>query len=324
MKALAVFSGGLDSMLAATWVRALGIEVKAIFFETPFFTSARARRSAQFLNLPFQVHNITSALLEILKNPKHGFGENMNPCIDCHALMIRQAGELLLPEKADFIITGEVLGQRPMSQNRHALAIVAAESGFAELILRPLSAKLMPPTTPEKKGWIRKEQLLDLHGRSRKPQMALAQKLEIKEYPSPAGGCLLTDPVFAMRLRDLFSAGFNFELREIELLKSGRHFRLSPTTKLIVGRNKEDNLAIEALAGSQDLILKTISIPGPTALLLGDSSPQFEEIAAQITASYSDLKMNQETDIHLSGTLGERLINATACAKETFRHLLLQ
>ena len=324
MKALAVFSGGLDSMLAAAWVRSLGIAVQAVFFESPFFTSARAQRSARALDLPFKVYPITTSLLEILKNPKHGFGGNMNPCIDCHALMIRRAGELLTVEEADFIITGEVLGQRPMSQNKQALAVVAAESGFAERILRPLSAKLLPPTLPEEKGWIKKEDLLDIQGRSRKPQMALAQKMGIKDYPAPAGGCLLTDPIFALRLRDLFSSKSDFELQEIELLKSGRHFRLGPVTKLIVGRNKADNLAIEALAGSPDLLFKTVSVPGPTALMTGTATPAMEETAARITAAYSDLQAGQETDIRLIRSGDEQSIPIIACAKEMFRNLLLQ
>ncbi|RPI74727.1 MAG: tRNA 4-thiouridine(8) synthase ThiI [Desulfobacteraceae bacterium] len=324
MKALAVFSGGLDSMLAAAWVRSLGIAVQAVFFESPFFTSARAQRSARVLDLPFKVFPITTSLLEILKNPKHGFGGNMNPCIDCHALMIRRAGELLAAEEADFIITGEVLGQRPMSQNKQALRVVAAESGFGERVLRPLSAKLLPPTLPEEKGWIKKEDLLDIQGRSRKPQMALAQKMGIQDYPAPAGGCLLTDPIFALRLRDLFSSKSEFALYEIELLKSGRHFRLGPAVKLIVGRNKADNQAIEALAGVQDLMIKTVSVPGPTALMIGAATPAMEETAARITAAYSDLQAGQETAMRLTRSGDEQLILIPAGAKEIFRNLLLQ
>jgi tRNA U34 2-thiouridine synthase MnmA/TrmU len=202
MKALCVFSGGLDSMLASELIRAQGIEVLALFFETPFFASPQARKSAESIALPIKVVDITDTHLEMLKNPRHGYGGHMNPCIDCHALMIRTAGEMLEQEGASFIITGEVMGQRPMSQNLKALSMVASESGFQKLILRPLSAKRLPITLPEEEGWVDRERLLGFSGRSRKPQMELAERLHITEYPSPAGGCLLTDEVFSRRLKD--------------------------------------------------------------------------------------------------------------------------
>jgi tRNA-uridine 2-sulfurtransferase len=206
MKALAVFSGGLDSMLAAELIRVQGIDVLGLFFETPFFHAARARRSAEILHLPLKVLDLAEPHLEVVKKPRYGYGGNMNPCIDCHALMLRKAVERLAEENAQFIITGEVLGQRPMSQNLRALSTVAARSGRPELILRPLSAKLLPLTLPQEKGWVRRDELLALSGRSRKPQMELAGAFNISEYPMPAGGCLLTDPVFSRRLKDLLSA----------------------------------------------------------------------------------------------------------------------
>lgn len=288
MKALCVFSGGLDSMLASAIVRGLGIEVQALFFETPFFTAEKAKESAETLNLPIKIIDITDTHLKIVKKPKHGYGENMNPCIDCHALMIRTAGEMLERENASFIITGEVLGQRPMSQNRRALSIVDKESGMEGLILRPLSAKHLSPTIPEEKQWIERHKLMDFSGRSRKPQMELAKNLNITRYPSPAGGCLLTDPVFSRRLRDLFSSGSGFERRDIELLKFGRHFRIGPETKVIVGRNKAENDAIQLLSGMDDLLVYTISVPGPTVLVTGRIPPGSEELAAAMTLSYSD------------------------------------
>ena len=288
MKALSVFSGGLDSMLAVEVVRAQGVEVLGLFFESPFFSSEKARGSASSIRLPLKVIDITKPHLEVVKNPKHGHGENMNPCIDCHALMIRCAGERLEEEGAKFVITGEVLGQRPMSQNRRSLALVAKESGFDRVLLRPLSAKRLPPTLPEEMGWIDRERLLDWSGRSRKPQMALAGRLGIEGYPSPAGGCLLTDVIFSRRLRDLLSSRPDCERREIDLLKLGRHFRIDSETKLIVGRNKRENQEIEELAEPGDLMLKTTAIPGPTVLVLGDPSSESEDLAAAITASYSD------------------------------------
>ena len=312
MKALCVFSGGLDSMLAAELIRAQGIEVLALFFETPFFTSPKAKKSAQSIDLPIKVVDITNRHMEMVKNPKHGYGGNMNPCIDCHTLMIRIAGEMLDQEGARFIITGEVVGQRPMSQNLKALTLVAFESGFQNLVLRPLSAKRLPISIPEEKGWVDREKLLGLSGRSRKPQMELARRLNMKNYPSPAGGCLLTDEVFSRRLKDLLAAAPDLEVREIELLKLGRHFRIGPHTKLVVGRNEKENHTIQSLSKETDLLLKTVSVPGPTALVLGDLTPELEEIAASVTVSYSDAENDELTEISLagSGKTGVRMAKA--------------
>jgi tRNA-specific 2-thiouridylase len=302
MKALCVFSGGLDSMLAAELIRAQGIEVLALFFETPFFASPKARKSAQSIDLPIKVVDITDRHLEAVKNPKHGYGGHMNPCIDCHTLMIRIAGEMLEQEAASFIITGEVLGQRPMSQNLKALSMVAFESGFHKLVLRPLSAKRLPITLPEEKGWVDREKLLGFSGRSRKPQMELARSLNMKDYPSPAGGCLLTDEVFSRRLKDLLAAAPDLELREIELLKLGRHFRIGPHTKLVVGRNEKENHTIHSLSKKTDLLLRTVSVPGPTALVLGALTPELEELAASVTVSYSDAGDDELTEVSLTGS----------------------
>lgn len=288
-------------MLASELIRAQGIEVLALFFETPFFASPQARKSAESIALPIKVVDITDSHLEMLKNPKHGYGGHMNPCIDCHALMIRTAGEMLEQEGASFIITGEVMGQRPMSQNLKALSMVASESGFQKLILRPLSAKRLPITLPEEKGWVDRERLLGFSGRSRKPQMELAERLHITEYPSPAGGCLLTDEVFSRRLKDLLSASPHLALREIELLKLGRHFRIGPHAKLVVGRNEKENHTIHSLSKETDLVLKTVSVPGPTVLVLGDLTPELEDLATSITASYSDAGNDELTEISLMG-----------------------
>jgi tRNA-specific 2-thiouridylase len=301
VKALCAFSGGLDSLLASELVRAQGVEVLALFFETPFFSSARARKSAAAVNLPIKIVDITHRHLSMLQDPKHGFGGHMNPCIDCHALMIRIMGEMLQEEGASFVITGEVVGQRPMSQNIKALSIVECESGLQGLVLRPLSAKRLQPTIPEKRGWIDREKMMGVSGRSRKPQMELAEKLHIKEYPSPAGGCLLTDEVFSRRLKDLLSVKPDFELREIELLKVGRHFRLGPNTKLVVGRNKKENQVIHTLWKESDLLLSTMSVPGPTVLVSGDVSHELADLAASMTVSYSDAKNDELTEVSLKG-----------------------
>jgi len=310
-------------MLASALIRAQGIEVQALFFETPFFSSSKAIQSAKTLNLPIKIIDITEKHLEVVKKPKHGYGENMNPCIDCHTLMLRTAGEMLQKEKANFIISGEVLGQRPMSQNRKALSLIARESGFEDLILRPLSAKHLPSTVPEKQGWVSRDQLMDFSGRSRKPQMELAKRLNIKEYPSPAGGCLLTDIVFSRRLKDLFSSGLQIERRDIELLRLGRHLRLGPKEKLIVGRKKEENQAISALSKEDDLLFTTVSVPGPTALAMGKLSDESEKVATSIVVSYSDADDDEMTQVRLITKGKDKLLNARGRDKNEFKKYMI-
>jgi tRNA U34 2-thiouridine synthase MnmA/TrmU len=310
MKALCVFSGGLDSMLAVELIRAQGIDVLALFFETPFFTSGKAEKSAREMGLSLKVLNIAKRHLEIVKHPKHGYGNNMNPCIDCHALMFRIAGEMLTQEEAGFVFSGEVLGQRPMSQNRRSLSVIALESGIEGLLLRPLSAKNLPLTLPEEMGWVKRNLLMDFQGRSRKPQMQLAKKLNINTYPSPAGGCLLTEDAFSRRLKDLLSARQDPELPEIEMLKLGRHFRLDTNTKAVVGRNKGENEALAALADSKDILLVSMSVPGPTVLLSGDCSNESLKLAAEITAAYSDAEVGENISVRVIGVL-DREISVT-------------
>lgn len=310
-------------MLAASLLRAQDIPVQAIFFETPFFTSRRARQSAQSIDLPLKVVEITNRHLEMLKNPRHGYGGNMNPCIDCHALMLRIAGEMLKDEEADFVISGEVLGQRPMSQNKKALALVARESGLDRLLLRPLSAKQLSPSIPEERGWVQRELLMGFRGRSRKPQMALAAKMGITQYPSPAGGCLLTEQVFSRRLKDLLDAKDDVAENEIELLKLGRHFRLDSQTKLVVGRNQAENESILKLRGRRDLILNTTSVPGPTALLAGDNSRAFAEMAAAVTAAYSDAKPPEATEVHIDNQETGETLSVAVPEKGLFRQYMI-
>jgi tRNA U34 2-thiouridine synthase MnmA/TrmU len=323
MKALCVFSGGLDSMLAAALIRAQGIDVLALFFETPFFTSKRAKNSAKAIDLPLRVVNITQRHLEVVKQPKHGYGSNMNPCIDCHTLMVQIAGEMLGEEGANFVLTGEVLGQRPMSQNRKSLGLIVSESGLGGLVLRPLSAKRLPQTIPEEKGWIKRELLTDFQGRSRKPQMELARRLNIKGYPSPAGGCLLTDKAFSRRLKDLLSCQSDLKLREIELLKLGRHFRIASRTKLVVGRNKKENEAIHASSGDNDLVLTPVSVPGPTVLILGDVSDTSLELAAAITVAYSDVENREQCEIRVMGKGRNDSLTERACDKKQFGRYMI-
>lgn len=310
-------------MLASALMRDLGIEVQALFFETPFFPSQKAGRSARAITLPLKVINITERHLEVVKSPKHGYGENLNPCIDCHTLMLRMAGEMLEEEGAHFIISGEVVGQRPMSQNRKTLSLVASESGFEGHILRPLSAKLLPSTIPEEKGWVKRDELMDFSGRSRKPQMELARRFDITDYPSPAGGCLLTDKIFSRRLKDLFASGSNLEIREIELLKLGRHFRIGSSTKMIVGRNKMENQTIRSLSKETDLLLWPISVPGPTVLILGDFFPGLEELASISAVSYSDAGDGEVTEVSLSTKGIDTILRVRGRDKKELRRYMI-
>ncbi|MBW1914752.1 MAG: tRNA 4-thiouridine(8) synthase ThiI [Deltaproteobacteria bacterium] len=323
MKALSVFSGGLDSMLAAALIQSQGIEIQALFFETPFFSPQKAIQSAEEIGVPFKVINITDRHMEVLKNPRHGYGGNMNPCIDCHALMFRIAGEMLEQESAQFIITGEVLGQRPMSQNRKALDIVETESGLKGLILRPLSAKCLSPSLPEKKGWVDRDRLMNFSGRSRKPQIEYAKKLNITQYPSPAGGCLLTDKIFSRRLKDLFDSELEFKLRDIELLKIGRHFRINPTCKIIVGRNSSENQTINSLSEEDDLLLQAVSVPGPTVLVSGISSPETDKLAAVMTVSYSDAGEDEVTELRLTRKNQGIILKTKGRIKSELKHYMI-
>jgi tRNA U34 2-thiouridine synthase MnmA/TrmU len=323
MRVFSVFSGGLDSMLASELIRVQGLDVLALFFETPFFTSQRAKKSANAMNLPFRSVDITARHLEIVKRPRHGYGGNMNPCIDCHSLMFRIAGEMLEQEGADFVVSGEVLGQRPMSQNKKALSLIAIESGLNGLLLRPLSARLLSPTLPEKRGWVNRDLLMDFQGRSRKPQMELARKMNIHKYPTPAGGCLLTDKLFSRRLRDLLDKKKEARVREIEALKLGRHFRLTEDVKLVVGRNRAENEALHGLSDKTDLLFTSVSVPGPTALILGDATHDVKRLAAAITASYSDTEGRDKIDIGVTRQGKTEIVGIDVQDKQRYKTLMI-
>jgi len=299
MKTLALFSGGLDSILAVKLIEEQGIDIGGICFESPFFSAQRARQSARSIGLALAVVDITEPLLEIVLSPRHGYGKGLNPCIDCHILMFRTAGAMLEGEGAHFMVSGEVVGQRPMSQNLRSLSIISRESGFDDLVLRPLSAKRLPETLAERKGWVDRERLLGLSGRSRKPQIALAQRYEVVQYPSPAGGCLLTDVVFSRRLKDLTTMDPGFSRRDLELLKQGRHFRISESTKVAVGRNERENDVILSLARQEDALITLESFPGPTALVIGDPTPEDLEVVAAITVSYSNAPRGQSIAVRI-------------------------
>jgi tRNA U34 2-thiouridine synthase MnmA/TrmU len=316
-------SGGLDSMLAVRVLLDQDIEVMGVTFQTPFFGPQGAKRAARQLEIPLRVVDIGTEHLEMLKNPRYGYGSQMNPCIDCHALMLRTAGRILEKEEYDFLFTGEVLGQRPMSQRRDALKAVENLSGYGGYILRPLSARLLPETIPEELGKVERQRLLDIHGRSRKRQMALAAHYGLKDYPSPGGGCILTKAGFADRLRHLLDSQENVETHDVELLKWGRHLRLPNGVRLVVGRIHADNVQLEKLARpAEDLVLKVTGVSGPTGLLTAECSSQEVELGAKIVAAYSDAPTDSAAIVLVSGQ-HERQITVTTPPKEEFRDMLI-
>ncbi len=299
MRAIGLFSGGLDSTLAVEAVRRAGVEVIAISFFSPFFGSSRAEKAAEQLGITLLTFDITEEFLAMLPRPRYGYGKNMNPCIDCKALMFGRAGKLMDELKVDFIFSGEVLGQRPMSQNKQSLHIVAKVSGYEDYILRPLSAKLLPQPLVLREGKLDVNRLYDIMGRGRKRQMQLAEEFGVTSYPTPAGGCKLTEPAFARRLRRLYETEPKPSVRLIELLKLGRHLRLSKTATLVVGRTEAENEAIERSAIETDAILTVVGYMGPTGLLSVRCTHDEIRQAAAVVARYSDAPRLEEVKVEV-------------------------
>ncbi|MBN2208213.1 MAG: tRNA 4-thiouridine(8) synthase ThiI [Candidatus Coatesbacteria bacterium] len=271
----------------------------AVSFSSPFFGTSRAQEAAEQLGISLLSLDITQEFLTMLPHPRYGYGKNMNPCIDCKGLIFRRAGQLMAQLGAEFIFSGEVLGQRPMSQNRQALHVVAKLSGYEDYILRPLSAKLLPPPLVLREGKLDVNSFYDFSGRGRQRQMLLAQELGVTRYPTAAGGCKLTEPAFAHRLRRLLELDPKPPVRLIELLKLGRHVRLSESATLVVGRNKAENDALERLALETDALLTVVGHKGPTGLLTTSCSSDEMRLAASIVARYSDAPPLEEVGVEL-------------------------
>lgn len=311
MKAISLFSGGLDSQMAVCVIKEQGIDVVAINFLTPFFgAQERTRQAAMDLGIEFHFLDIGPDYMDVLKKPVYGYGKNMNPCIDCHAYMFKRAGEYLQEFGASFLISGEVLGQRPMSQNKSALQTVNRLSGQQGLILRPLSAKLLDPTIPEQEGWVDRSRLLDISGRSRARQMQLAEHYGIKDYPSPAGGCLLTQENFSKRLRLLLALNPDATAQDTEILKTGRQLYLKDDQLLVIGRNHDENIRLQELANENDFLIKVVDRPGPLGLLrLHRMDDQAEtDLAARIVARYSDARQEETANMKISRLSGEEIL----------------
>lgn len=328
IKAIAMLSGGLDSILAARLVKEQGVELEAINFNTVFCTCTSkgstciaSVSAARQLGIPIKVVNITREYLDVVKNPKHGYGSNMNPCIDCRIFTFKKAKEYMQESGAQFLVTGEVVGQRPMSQKRHTLVHIEKETGLDGLIVRPLSAKLLEPSIPEQNGWVDRNKFLDIQGRGRKPQFQLADDLDVKDYPCPAGGCLLTDPGFARKAKDLI-AHDEFTLQNINLVKNGRYFRLSDGVKVIAGRSQDENKKLAALAKEGDHIFKAVRYPGPTVLGCGDLSKADIAILAGITVRYSDAGDEAaEVEYHKHPYEAKTIINAKKCSQDSLERI---
>ncbi len=302
--AIALLSGGLDSTLAVKLILEQGIKIEAVTFISLFCTCTSSssgcmegKTAAEKLGVNLKVINISKELLPLIRKPKYGYGKNMNPCLDCRIFTFKKAGEYMREIGASFLITGEVLGERPMSQRRDAMRTIERDSGLKGLILRPLCAKLLEPSIPEIKGLVDREKLLNIQGRSRKPQIALAMELGINDYPCPAGGCLLTDPGFAKRMRDLMEYNPEFSLNDAHLLKMGRHFRLSPKVKIIVGRDEKENKKLSSFALKGDFIFEVLDFPGPTTIVRGGIEESKMELPASITARYSKAKNEKEISV---------------------------
>ncbi|MBN1244435.1 hypothetical protein JXA31_02450 [Candidatus Bathyarchaeota archaeon] len=293
VKALALFSGGLDSILAVKLILNQGIDVVAVNFASPFCSCAKdecgVTEAAKQLGVPLKVVNVGDEYLKMVRKPKHGYGKNINPCIDCRIFILKKAKKYAEEMGADFIFTGEVLDERPMSQHFSALKIVEEESGLKGKILRPLSARLLPETVIEKKGLVYRTKLLGIRGRSRKPQMKLAEEFNIKAYPSPAGGCLLTCREYANKLRDLFKHKKGCSIRDVALLKAGRHFRFGKN-KIVVGRNEVENKLLTVEKARNDYYFEVPDAAGPITVLQGAKTKSAIRMAAALTAFYSDAK----------------------------------
>ena len=305
MKAIALYSGGLDSLLAMKLIINQGIEVVGLNVNIGF-GSTKNRYSileerAKSIGATFLEIDIRSQFLrDILFSPKYGYGKNFNPCIDCHANMFRVAKNMMSELGASFLISGEVVGQRPMSQNPKALQSVLKLSESEEILLRPLSAKLLPITLPEKMGWVDRDNLLDISGRSREKQFQLAKEFGLQNYESPAGGCLLTEPYFTKKIRDFIKYD-KLEVDDINSLKFGRHFRLEDGAKLIIGRNQEDNLELQKVQSSKFLSLEAVGVKSPIALISFNSSDKDFQFALKAILTYTKAEKGKEYKILLNG-----------------------
>ena len=327
-KAVALVSGGLDSMLAVKVMQDLGVHVEGINFFTGFCVEghthairkkdrSKPKRNnalwvAEQLNMKLHIIDVSEPYKDVVINPKHGYGANLNPCLDCKGFMVQKAYEWMQEHDFDFLITGEVMGQRPMSQRKDTMPVVSKESGAGDLLLRPLCAKLLPETKPEREGWVDREALLDFSGRNRKPQMALAARYGFENYAQPAGGCcFLTDANYSSKLADLWQARGEktYEIDDIVMLKVGRHLRPRPNFKLIIAREEGETNFLKGYR-KRYISLNTISHTGPIALVDGELSDDDLNLAARLVARFSSGRDAESVTVRVMQMDGtERIID---------------
>jgi tRNA-specific 2-thiouridylase len=314
MKALGLLSGGLDSTLAVKLILEQGTTVEAINFITPFCQCRKggcgAQEAAKAFNIPLKVINAGPAYLRVVRKPKFGYGKNLNPCVDCRIFMLKKAKKYAKQIGADFIFTGDVLGQRPMSQHKRALKLIEQQAGLEGKILRPLSGKLLPKTVAEEKGYVRNEALRDISGRSRKAQIQMTKEFNIAKYPCSGGGCLLTDKRFAAKLCDLFEHKKRVTIKEVNGLRIGRHFRFGEN-KIIVGRNENENHLLTQTKNKTDYLFEVPDCGSPTTILQGPKTKKAIEKAASITAFHSDRKSEQTANVSYGQKSLEKKITVT-------------
>jgi tRNA-specific 2-thiouridylase len=304
--AISLISGGLDSAVATKLIIDQGVEVIGLHFTSIFASKRDKERGHRAFEtareLGIEIISITKGddYIEIIKNPRYGYGKNMNPCIDCRIYMLNLTREMMPEIGASFVVTGEVLGQRPMSQRRPTIELIEKRSELKGLIVRPLSAKLFPPSIPELEGILDREKLLGHAGRGRQVQYELVEKYHLKEFDLPGGGCLLTDPIFSMKLKDLMATDPAYTTKDIELLTMGRHFRVSPSAKLVVGRNERENEQLGSLAGEPYIRIEPVSFRGPVGILKADTPDEGTFLmSARILARYGkDVSSDPTVDIH--------------------------
>jgi len=301
-KAIALLSGGLDSALAARLVLDQGVDVVGLYLASPFGCRTDVEKVAQGLGITLVIRDKGEAYLDLIESPQYGYGSQMNPCIDCRMYMFNLAEKVRIEQNADFIITGEVLGQRPMSQQRNSIDLIDRKSEMERKVLRPLSAHLFPETIAESMGWVNREHLLGISGRSRKEQMALAQSLELKFYASPGGGCALTEAAFSNKLRDFFKyplyEGSGQRLVQSELLRVGRHFRVRPELKVIVARDEADNIELEKYWESAGAVFfKPEDFLGPSAVAIGKFHEEDAQLVGSMMLRYTGAKRDQHRQI---------------------------
>jgi tRNA-uridine 2-sulfurtransferase len=311
-KAVALLSGGLDSSLAAKMMLDMGIEVFGINFIMPFgfpdsgpeSKKSEALKSAENLGISLNTVYLGTDYMEMVRKPSHGYGKAINPCVDCHIFFIKKAGEYMRQIGADFLVTGEVLGQRPMSQRRDSMILIERESGLSGLILRPLSAHHFDPTIPELEGWVDRSRLLAIKGRSRQEQFKLAEQTGVKDYPTPAGGCHLTELTFVAKVKDVFTHSDKLELRDFQLLKTGRHFRIGDRTKAIIGRDENDNNRLEQTVKPDESCFFWLDGKSPIGVIVGEQLPEHIALASRLLLRYTKAAPGSECRIgvRINGT----------------------